>query len=128
MKVRISRKSLSSLVSEVIDDMVDSKELDEATLTGNIDGYNTPFAFGDDSSGSKNKKKRNATNSTGYKVVKEIRMEVLKTIRNRRSGNISGGLVSEDLTNRDLSKVKKIIRLEVAAILRDIWVKRSIWT
>ena len=130
MKISISRKYLSSLVNEVIQELVDSKELDDATMTGDVAGYNTPFAFSDKSSKSKKKKKKNATNSTGYKVVKEVRREILKTLLNRRNGLQlnSENLVNEELTNRDLLTVKKVIRSEVAAILRDIWIKRSIWT
>ena len=52
---------------------------------------------------SKKKKKRISTNSTGYKPVKE------------------------SLDNADIQKVKKIIRLEVGNILRDIWLKRNAW-
>lgn len=47
------------------------KELVEATTTGNIAGYNTPFAFSDKSSKSKKKKKQNSTNSTGYNIVRK---------------------------------------------------------
>ena len=71
MKISITRSSLASIVNEVIEELVNNKELDEATLTGDIEGYNTPFAFaGSGSSGSKKKKIRNSTNSTGYKMIK----------------------------------------------------------
>ena len=131
MKISITRNKLSSLVNEVIEELIRSKELDEATLTGDIEGYNTPFAFGSKgSSGSRKKKIRNSTNSTGYRMVKEIRKAVLQTIKNRRNGTElnSENVVSEEMTNRDFLTIKKIIRSEVAAILRDIWIKRSIWT
>lgn len=131
MKISITRNKLSSLVNEVIEELIRSKELDEATLTGDIQGYNTPFAFGKKGSVKSRKKKiRNSTNSTGYRMVKEIRKAVLQTIKNRRSGNelSSENIVSEEMTSREYLTIKKIIRLEVAAILRDIWIKRSIWT
>ena len=131
MKISITRSSLDSIVNEVIEELVNNKELDEATLTGDIEGYNTPFAFaGGDSSSSKKKKIRNSTNSTGYRMVKEIRKSILRTILNRRNGTElnSENLVNEELTNRDFLTIKKMIRSEVAAILRDIWIKRSIWT
>ena len=43
--------------------------MDEITTTAGVDGYNTPFAF----TGKKGKKKKKkvATNSTGYKPVNE---------------------------------------------------------
>ena len=75
--------------------------LDEMTTTDGIDGYNTPFAFS--GKNSKKKKKRNSTNSTGYKMVKE------------------------DISSSDINKIKKLLRSEVAMILKDIWIKKSMW-
>ena len=49
------------------------------------------------------KVKRKATNSTHYSVVKE------------------------DLNNKDLKTIKKLIRVVVADVLRDIWIKRHSW-
>ena len=54
---------LKSIVDEVV--------LDEMTTTGNVEGYNTPFAFTSGRKKDKKKNKRISTNSTGYKVVKE---------------------------------------------------------
>ena len=47
------------------------KELEEATTTGNIAGYETPHAFTGGSGKGKKKKREISTNSTGYNVVKE---------------------------------------------------------
>ena len=130
MKISITRSSLDSIVNEVMEELVRNKELDEATMTGDIEGYNTRYAFaGKGSSGSSKKKVRNSTNSTGYRMVKEIRKSVLRTIKNRRNGVElnSENLVNEEMTNRDFLTIKKMIRSEVAAILRDIWIKRSTW-
>ena len=62
-------------------------------------------------------------------MVREIRKAVLQTIMDRRNGIElnSENLVNEELTNRDFLTIKKMIRSEVAAILRDIWIKRSTW-
>ena len=49
------------------------KQVEEATTTGNIAGYNTPMAFSDKSKKSKKKKKKNSENSTGYKTVPIVR-------------------------------------------------------
>ena len=78
------------------------KDLEEITTTGDVGGYSTPNAF------AKNKKKRKkdlkvALKSTGYSLA-------------------------EELDNRDEQSIKKMIRKEVAAILRDIWIKRGVWT
>ena len=45
----------------------------EITQTGDIAGYNTPFAFSSKKKKDKDKEEEVATNSTGYEVVKEGR-------------------------------------------------------
>ena len=45
----------------------------EVTQTGDIAGYNTPFAFSSKEKKDKDKEEEVATNSTGYEVVKEGR-------------------------------------------------------
>jgi hypothetical protein len=45
----------------------------EVTQTGDIAGYNTPFAFSSKKKKDKDKEEEVATNSTGYEVVKEGR-------------------------------------------------------
>ena len=57
---------LKEIISELI-----KNELDEATTTGNIDGYETPNAFTGGAGKGKKKKKEISTNSTGYNVVRE---------------------------------------------------------
>ena len=57
---------------EMIRELI-KKELDEATTTGNIAGYETPNAFTGGPGKGKKKKKEISTNSTGYNVVKEGR-------------------------------------------------------
>ena len=75
--------------------------MEEITSTGDVDGYNTPFAF----AGKKGKKNRKqiATNSTGYDIV------------------------NESLDDKDLKKIRMLIRQVVGNILRDIWLKRNTW-
>ena len=49
------------------------------------------------------------------------------------NNNVDGALrilkkkVKEELDSKDVSQVKKLIRQVVADILRDLWIKRSIW-
>ena len=57
-------------LKEIIRELV-KKELEEATTTGNIAGYETPNAFTGGPGKGKKKKREIATNSTGYNVVKE---------------------------------------------------------
>lgn len=35
--------------------------------------------------------------------------------------------VNEAISSSDLNKIKKLIRSEVALILKDLWIKRSTW-
>ena len=55
---------------EIIRELI-KKELEEATTTGDIAGYDTPHAFTGGKNKGKKKKKEISTNSTGYNVVKE---------------------------------------------------------
>jgi hypothetical protein len=57
-------------IREIIRELI-KKEIDEATTTGNIAGYETPNAFTGGPGKGKKKKKEISTNSTGYNVVKE---------------------------------------------------------
>ena len=80
-----------------------SKEvLDEMTTTGDIEGYETPNAFTGSSKGGKRKKKKISTNSTGFKML-------------------------ESIDEKDIRKIRKLIRDVVSNIFRDLWIKRSVW-
>ena len=57
-------------LKEIIRELI-RNELEEATTTGNIAGYDTPNAFTGGVGKGKKKKKEISTNSTGYNVVKE---------------------------------------------------------
>ena len=96
----MTESKLRELIKSVLHKLQE-EELDEITATGDVAGYNTPFAF----SGNKGKKKKKkiATNSTGYNVVKEA------------------------LEEKDIKIIKKLIRAVIADVYRDIWIKRSTW-
>ena len=96
-----TKKSFNDLIKSLTEEILDEEDLEEITTTGNVDGYNTPFAF----TGKKGKKKKKkiATNSTGYEVL------------------------DESIDAKDIKKIKSLIRDVVANILRDIWIKRSVW-
>jgi len=96
-----TKKSFNDLVRNLTEEIIEEDELEEMTVTGNVDGYNTPFAF----SGNKGKKKKKkiATNSTNFEVVKEA------------------------LDKKDLDLITKLIRNVVGDIYRDIWLKRNAW-
>jgi len=96
-----TRKHFNEVIKSLTEEIIDEEELDEITVTGNVDGYNTPFAF----TGKKGKKrkKRISTNSTGYIPVNEA------------------------LDKKDLEIIKKLIRSVVGDVFRDIWLKRTSW-
>ena len=95
------RELIRSILQTEISEKSEEDELEEITVTGNIAGYNTPFAF----SGNKGKKKKKkvSTNSTGYSVVKEA------------------------IDEKDIKIIKKLIRDVIADVYRDIWIKRTSW-
>ena len=96
-----TKKHFSEIIESLTEEILDEEELEEITVTGNIDGYSTPFAF----SGKKGKKKKKkiTPNSTGFKPV------------------------NETLDKKDLEIIKKLIRDVVGDIYRDIWLKRNAW-
>ena len=96
-----NRKSFNQLIKSLAEEIVEEEDLDEMTSTANVDGYSTPFAF--TGKKGKAKKKQISTNSTGYDIVNEA------------------------LDEKDLNKIKKIIRIVVADVFRDIWLKRNSW-
>lgn len=60
------RQYIRAFVREIL-------KTNEITQTGDVAGYNTPFAFSSKKKKDKNKEEEVATNSTGYEVVKEGR-------------------------------------------------------
>ena len=98
-----NKKSFNNLIKSLTEKILDEEDLDEITTTGNVAGYNTPFAFTDGNKKSKKKKKKISTNSTNFEIVKEA------------------------LNDKDLKVITKLIRGVVADIIRDIWLKRASW-
>ena len=94
--------SLRTLIYKIYKEELEEDELEEITTTGDIEGYSTPYAFSDNKEKKKRKMKK-ANDAVGYKFVNEA------------------------LENKDINLLKIIIRNEVAAILRDIWLKRTTW-
>ena len=98
-----TKKSFNDVLESIIEEILDEEELDEITVTGDIDGYDTPLAFTGGNKKGKKKKNKISTNSTGYKVV------------------------SEELEKKDLEVIKKVIRDVIGDVFRDIWIKRNSW-
>ena len=88
-------KSLKEILDEILDEV--QKELDEATTTGNVDGYQTPYAF---SKGNKHKKrKKKIATQLGYSVVggdiDNINEARIKG-RNNKTGESFGMVIGSD--------------------------------
>ena len=94
-----NRKLFKELVKKLTLELLDEESLEEMTATGNVAGYSTPRAFGKTSK----KKKKNLEKQTGYKFV------------------------SENIDDKDIKVITKLIRNVVGDILRDIWLKRTAW-
>ena len=98
-----TKKHFNEIMEEILSEVIDEEELEEITVTGDVEGYNTPMAFtGDDEKGKK-KKKRISTNSTGFDIVKEA------------------------IDAKDIAIIKKLIRDVIGDVYRDIWIKRNSW-
>jgi len=96
-----NRKLFKELVKKLTMELLDEESLEEITTTGDVAGYQTPFAFS--SKEDEKKKKKRLKKSTGYKFV------------------------TEALDDKDLKQINKLIRDVVGDILRDIWLKRNAW-
>ena len=94
-----TKKHFNEIMEDIISEIIEEDELDEITVTGDIEGYSTPFAF--DPEGKKGKKKYKANS-------------------HRRK-------IKEELDSKDLAIIKKVIRDVVGDIYRDIWLKRNSW-
>ena len=67
---------LKEMIRQMVREIMTNNTIDEMNVTGNVDGYGTPFAFGKKED-EKSKGKRQA-DLTGYTVVKENRWVALK--------------------------------------------------
>jgi len=96
-----NKKLFKELVKKLTMELLDEESLEEITTTGDVAGYQTPFAFSTKSD--EKKKKKRLKKSTGFTFV------------------------SEALDDKDLKQINKLIRDVVGDILRDIWLKRNAW-
>ena len=95
-----TKKHFNEILKQLTLEIVEEEEIDEITVTNDIAGYETPFAF--DPEGKKKKKFGKKKNSHRRKI-------------------------GEALDKQDLEVIKKLIRDVVGDIYRDIWLKRNSW-
>ena len=102
------------------------EELDEASTTAGVPGYQTPYAFS--KKGDKNKKKKISTNSTGYSVVKELydqNYTSFKKDESKTSRQKVNGAIKE--INTRLYQIERIInratklKLEAGVSTDNFW-------
>jgi anion-transporting ArsA/GET3 family ATPase len=69
-------KNLRKEIEDKLKELELTDELDEMNVTGNLDGGEgppkTPFAFQGKSKKNKKQRRKSATNSTGYSIVKDL--------------------------------------------------------
>ena len=91
-------------IREIVRKMVRERMIDEMNTTGNIEGYNTPFAFsGKDSE--KKKAKRQA-DLTGYTPVNENRWLALKQDESTAQAKIGRGISN---INKQLKEMERFL-------------------
>ena len=88
-------KNLKEFLEELIQEV--EKELDEATATSAVAGYQTPMAFSDKGKSDKKRKKKIAT-SMGYSVVGNDVDNISEAIkgRNNKTGESFGMVIGSD--------------------------------
>ena len=97
----------------------------EVTQTGDIAGYNTPFAFSSKKKKDKDKEEEVATNSTGYEVVKEGRYHQWRNDETLTPKQKIGMAMRE--TRDNLTELERVVRYnvrlknEMKVDSRDYW-------
>jgi len=97
----------------------------EITQTGDIAGYNTPFAFSSKKKKDKDKEEEVATNSTGYEVVKEGRYHQYRndeTLTPKQKIGRSMREIRDHLAEIDkLTKMNVRLKTEMGVDSRSYW-------
>jgi hypothetical protein len=102
--------SLSDKFLEIIKEIIKEEDLEEASTTGNVAGYETPNAFSGKTKSDKDKERENATNSTGYTVVKELYNQNYPSFKKDETKNSRqkvNGAIKE--INKRLFEIERII-------------------
>ena len=111
-------------LKEIIRELI-KKELDEASVTGDIAGYQTPYAFSGGRKKDKKKKKKIATNSTGYSRVNEGRYHDYRnddTLSPKQKIGRSMREIRDSLNNLDkLVKMNVRLKNELKVDSRSYW-------
>jgi hypothetical protein len=93
-----------SKIREIVRKIVRERMVDEMNVTGNVQGYNTPFAF-NSKDGEKKKAKRQA-DLTGYTPVNENRWLALKQDESTAQAKIGRGISN---INKQLKEMERFL-------------------
>ena len=91
-------------LKEIIRNMVRERMIDEMNTTGNVDGYNTPYAFSGKDSEKKKAKKQ--ADLTGYTPVNENRWLALKQDESTAQAKIGRGISN---INKQLKEMERFL-------------------
>ena len=105
--------NLKKLIEDLIDEIQNEElEMDEATTTSNVDGYQTPYDFKDTDGTDEDEEHDNEyvkhlTKATGYKKVNENRWLELKKDESTPKQKIGRGIST---INKQLSEIETFLR------------------
>lgn len=103
-----SHKGLPNKIKEAlkqkIREIIREKMLGEMNVTGNVDGYNTPYAFS--GKGSEKKKGKKQADLTGYTVVNENRWLELRRDESTAQAKIGRGISN---INKQLKEMERFL-------------------
>ena len=91
-------------IKEIIRKMVRERMIDEMNVTGNVQGYNTPKAFG--KPGDEKKTAKKAADAVGYSVVNENRWLALKQDESSAQAKIGRGISN---INKQLKEMERFL-------------------
>ena len=120
----MSQENLKNFIRRTIIELLDDEKLAETTFTGNVPGYQTPFAFTGKGKVSKKKKKEVATNSTGYSIAEGKYHEYRNddTLTPRQKIGRSMREIRDHLTEIDkLTKMNVRLKNEMDIDSRSYW-------
>ena len=101
----MTNKQFKIKIKEIMLELLKDYELDEITTTGDIAAYSTPFAF-------KKKKKKKKSGFDGGHEKPDV---------------FGFSRVNEELSQQDVTQIRKIIKGILNDMFRDIWLKRNAW-
>ena len=99
---------MESNLKQYIDELISEiqNELDEATATGNVAGYNTPNAFSDKGASDKNRKKKMAKR-IGYTLAGKIDESFMSDLDIIKKGSKDiTDFIKKVLSNKDYKEVR----------------------